>query len=169
MPGTVSLLTQSETIIPKPTSDGGIEHTSARFLPPSKWLSLCASDRIILFPPQFFLLHLISPFLSPENAPSNFHPEDLAKQREELLDFVKGGDPPWAEKCMSPNGLYSREHDGRVVMSANYPGLELEGSGRRGDAERVMLMHYRKGVPRNPEVRWRKDMVKDHDKNKERL
>lgn len=160
---------QSEALIPTPTSDGGIEHTAARFLPPSKWLSMSRAGEIILFPPQFFLLHLLSPFLSPENIPTVLDPGELARQREAVVDFVKSGDPPWGEKCMSPIGLFWKGSDGRAVLGLDKPGPELERSGRRGDPERVVLVEFRKEGPRKVEVAWKKDVFKGEREAKEKL
>ncbi|SLM33904.1 NUDIX hydrolase domain-like [Lasallia pustulata] len=160
---------QSEALIPTPTSDGGIEHTAARFLPPSKWLSMSQAGEIILFPPQFFLLHLLSPFLSPEDVPTVLDPEGLSRQREVVLNFVKSGDPPWGEKCMSPIGLFWKESDGRAVLGLDKPGPELEGSGKRGDAERVVLVDFRKEGPRKVEVAWKKDVFQSEREGKEKL
>lgn len=160
---------QSEALIPTPTSDGGIEHTAARFLPPSKWLSMSRAGEIILFPPQFFLLHLLSPFLSPENIPTVLDPEELSRQREAVVDFVKSGDPPWGEKCISPIGLFWKGSDGRAVLGLDKPGPELEGSGRRGDPESVILVDFRKEGPRKVEVAWKKDVFKGEREAKEKL
>ena len=160
---------QSEALIPTPTSDGGIEHTAARFLPPSKWLSMSRTGEIILFPPQFFLLHLLCPFLAPENVPTVLDPEGLSRQREVVLDFVKSGDPPWGEKCMSPIGLFWKESDGRAVLGLDKPGPELEGSGKKGDAERVVLVDFRKEGPRKVEVAWKKDVFQSEREGKEKL
>jgi hypothetical protein len=49
-----------------PTSDGGIEVTEAQFLPAAEWLRRARSAEIILYPPQFLLLHLVSEFLDQE-------------------------------------------------------------------------------------------------------
>ncbi len=164
-----SLSIKSEAIIPVPTSDGGIEHTAARFLPPSTWLSMARSGEIILFPPQFFLLHLLHPYLSPENVPNIVGPQELARQREALLDFVKTGDPPWGEKCMSPTGVMWKAGDGRAVLALDKPGPELEGSGRRGDPERVVLVKFNKEGPRELEVAWKKDVFNEERRLKGKL
>ncbi|MCJ1394339.1 hypothetical protein MMC18_007217 [Xylographa bjoerkii] len=158
---TNALPTDSEAMIAHPTSDGGIEHTTARFLPPSKWLNMSRAGEIILFPPQFFLLHLLAPFLSPENGSGSTSTEELAQQRRRVMDFVTSGNPPWTEKCMSPTGLMWKRGDGRAVLGLDKPGLELEGSGRRGDEERVVLVEFGKGGPRNVEVAWRNDVFSE--------
>ena len=148
-----------ETIVHKPTSDGGKEHTSARFFPPSKWLSMARAGEIILFPPQFFLLHLLTPFLSPENVPNILDVEQLEQQRTLVKDFVKSGNPNWMEKCISPTALGNKLPDGRVAMSLNHPGMELEGSDRKGDDERVVLVNFKEEGPREVEVAWKKDVL----------
>ena len=155
----------SVVTIPNPTSDGGLEHTAARFLPASEWISMAQSDEIILPPPQYLLLHLLSNFLqSDTNKTSNF-----AQQREELLDFVHSGDPPWTEKCISPRWLMMMQADGRAVFGLDRPGKELEGSGKKGDSERVMLAKFDQGGARNVEVRWKKDMLRDERSVEQKL
>ena len=160
-PSSSSIHIESEAIIHHPTSDGGKEHTSARFLPPSKWLSLAQSGKIILFPPQFFLLHLLTPFLSPEKIPTVLDVEQLDQQRTLVKDFVRSGNPNWMEKCMSPTIVGDRFPDGRVAMGLNHPGPELDGSDRKGDEERVVLVNFKKEGPREVEVAWRKDVLKE--------
>jgi hypothetical protein len=153
-----SIPTDSEAMIANPTSDGGIEHTTARFLPPSKWLEMSRAGEIILYSPQYLLLHLLEPFISPENVPSITDQRELARQREMVLDFVKSGSPPWTDKCISPIALLGKQADGRAALGLDKPGLELEGSGRRGDDERLVLVEFRKEGLRKVEVAWRKDI-----------
>ncbi|TKA66619.1 hypothetical protein B0A49_07611 [Cryomyces minteri] len=141
----------TEAVIPTPTPDGGIEHTAARFLPPSTWLNMANKGEIILFPPQYFLLHLISPFLSPENLPNVIDHDELQRQRQALMEFVKTSSPPWGEKCISPLAVMKRKGDGRAVLGLDRPGLELENSDRKGDSERVVLVNFNKEGPRNVE------------------
>ncbi|MCJ1281015.1 hypothetical protein MMC26_000333 [Xylographa opegraphella] len=164
---TTALFTDSEAMIANPTSDGGIEHTTARFLPPSKWLDMSRAGEISLFPPQFFLLHLLAPFLSPVHGGENPSTDELAQQRRRVVDFVTSGDPPWTEKCMSPTGLMWKKGDGRAVLGLSKPGLELEGSGRRGDEERVVLVEFGKGGPRRVEVAWRADVFREERKEED--
>ncbi|MCJ1251030.1 hypothetical protein MMC30_008261 [Trapelia coarctata] len=156
-----SIPTNSEAMIANPTSDGGIEHTTARFLPPSKWLEMSQVGEIILFEPQYVLLHLLAPLLSPENAPITIDPKELARQRERVLNFVKSGDPPWTEKCISPIQFSGKQEDGRVVIGLHKPGPELEGSRRRGDDERVVLVLFRKDGLRKVGVVWKNDVLKE--------
>ena len=157
----------SEVVIPTPTSDGGKEHTAARFLPPSTWLRLARSGRIIMFPPQFFLLHLLSPFLSPHN-PSKNTPlpshDELQAQRKKLLAFLKTGDPSWGEMCISPTQLAlpggGKRADGRVVLGLDKPGPELKGK-RRGESEHVVLVEFKKEGPRRVDVGLKKNVLKE--------
>ena len=89
-----------------------------------------------------------------------------------LMDFVKSGDPPWTEKCISPQGLLWKQADGRAALGLDKPGLELEGSARRGDSERVVLVEFRKDGPRKVEVAWKKDIMQEERtsrKNKGKL
>ena len=106
-------------------------------------------------------MHLLSPFLVP--SPSPLSTQELQKQRDAALDFLQGdGDGKgvkWADKIMSPVGLLMRKSDGRSVLSLEKPGPELEGSGRAGDVERVVLVRFSKEGPRNVEVRARKEVL----------
>ncbi|KAL8964422.1 MAG: hypothetical protein Q9183_004458 [Haloplaca sp. 2 TL-2023] len=145
-----------------PTSDGGVEHTEAHFLPPAEWLSLAKADKIILFPPQFFLLSLVADFLKVPRADSAQAPrlEILQDQRNKLLDFIRTGDPSWEHKCISPSAL--RKEGKRLMMGLDEPGQELEGTGRRGDAERVIWVQFKgKEGTSGLEVAWRRDAQSD--------
>ena len=155
-----SLSAKSEAMIANPTSDGGVEHTTARFLPPWEWLELSRAGKVILFPPQFFLLHLLAPILCPRPSQTVIDPAELARQRQKVVEFVKTGDPPWTEKCISPIGLLWKQDDGRAVLGLDKPGLELEGSTRKGDPERAVLVDFQKGGPRKVEVVWKKDVFR---------
>lgn len=179
-----------------PTSDGGIEHTAATFATPAEWLRQQVEGRIILFPPQCFLLTLIatvfdavehagaaSPLPSTATATTTSTTSSskqalYAAQRQALLEFVnsrpatteENAHPtaliPWTEKVMSPEPLFTRESDRRLVLGVDKPGLELKGSGRGGDFERVVLVHFKKEGPRNVEVRQRADVLRE-EKEKE--
>lgn len=134
-----------------PTPDGGVEHTAAAFLYPSEWLAQSLKGEIVLFPPQFFLLSLLADFLDPLPPPSagggvgeidnsnQAASQLLQQQRDRLMDFVtKDGDPPWGEKCISPNTLKFNWKGGSMIMGLANPGPELEGTGRVGDRERMI-------------------------------
>lgn len=146
-----------------PTSDGGIEHTTAAFRPVSEWLSRYKANEIILFPPQFFLLSVLAPFLDPVPEPRDF--DALNAQRSGLVDFWRlqeDGEPSWPDKCISP---YPTWKDGkRVVMALDKAGPEVEGTDRRGDGKRVITWVLRDGRPQSLEVRWREDVIKERQR-----
>ncbi|KAK3070271.1 hypothetical protein LTR53_010742 [Teratosphaeriaceae sp. CCFEE 6253] len=164
---------EAEVRIPVPTTDGGLEHTTARFLPASVWLRLAQEGRIILFPPQFFLLHQVAQHFDNLPSPTAYGSlsrepiprEELEARRKTLEDFVKTGDPPWTEKCISPTvqpprGGKMRE-DGRVVLGLNRPGPELEAAktGRKGVAEQCVLVEFKKEGPRKLAVISREEVM----------
>ncbi|KAE8349333.1 hypothetical protein BDV28DRAFT_141471 [Aspergillus coremiiformis] len=149
--------------IPVPTSDGGIEITEARFLPASEWLRMAGSGDVLLFPPQYLLLHLVSQFLDQEPRVAN-SVDELRKQRTELVDFVHSGSPSWTEKCICPKMLKVSSDD-RAVLGLDHPGPELKGTDRQGEPDRVVLVKFTKGAARQVEVRWKKDVFSE-DKNR---
>ncbi|QIW99523.1 hypothetical protein AMS68_005041 [Peltaster fructicola] len=165
-----------EVSIPVPTTDGGIEHTNARFLPASVWLRLAQEGRIILFPPQFFLLHQVAQFLDNLRSPTAYSSvsrdtvprEELESRRKRLLQFVRGGDPPWTEKCISPNVTPTRDgsfrDDGRVALGLNWPGLELKDSSRKGVSDQCVLVEFKREGPRRLEVVSRDEALKPSSK-----
>ncbi|GME22611.1 hypothetical protein GTA08_BOTSDO11716 [Neofusicoccum parvum] len=159
---------EEEAVIPAPTSDGGIEHTAARFLPPAAWTRLARDGEIILFPPQFFLLHLVSQHLAPAAADGSPLPtEALQRQRDSLLEFVREGG--WGDKVISPSMSARRKSDGRIVLGLDKPGPELEGSGREGVRDYVVLVDFRKEGPRRVEVRLRDEVLAEERAQKEKL
>jgi hypothetical protein len=86
-PPTNDLLQASQTIIPTPTHDGGLEHTAATFDDARAWLAKARAGEIILFPPQFYLLHVVSDFLQPLSTPTAAEPttpEGQAQQQHAL-------------------------------------------------------------------------------------
>jgi hypothetical protein len=153
----------SEVVIPVPTSDGGVEHTAALFASCKEWLEQATRNDIILFPPQYYLMDLLAPFLRLSSIPLST--EELQAQRDAVLEFLKGdGDGKgvkWADKVMSPVGLLMRKSDGRSVLGLDKPGPELKESGRRGDEKRVVLVKFSMEGPRNVEVRLRKDILEE--------
>jgi len=164
LPLTHPKTTSSEAVIPVPTSDGGVEHTTALFASCNQWLEQATRNDIILFPPQYYLMHLLAPFLDASSlAPLSI--EDLQRQRDAVLEFLEtdgdGKGVKWADKVMSPVVLLMRKSDGRSVLALDKPGLELKGSGRRGDEKRVVLVKFSKEGPRNVEVRLKKDILKE--------
>lgn len=180
---------EDELVIPNPTHDGGIEHTAARFLPPNKWISLARQNRIILFPPQFFLTLLLAPYLSASvTSPSSPVPgtAELALEREKLLDFLAkprsyAGRPEvsFAEACISPVVLGKGEYGDRAqdgvggvvdkhtaVLVLDRPGREVEaqsaggGAGeRKGLREWVVTTKFKGEGPRDVDVRRREEVL----------
>ncbi|KAF2875870.1 hypothetical protein BDV95DRAFT_603272 [Massariosphaeria phaeospora] len=151
-------------VIPHPTHDGGIEHTAARFLPAHSWLALARQNRIILFPPQFFLLHILSPYLSPRvTSPSSPPPSlsALQTERSRLLAFLaerSGAEPSFAEACVSPVVLgKGRDGSRTTVLGLASPGVEV-GTGRSGFAEWVVMARFTGEGPRDVEVRRRAEV-----------
>lgn len=152
----------TEAEIPVPTSDGGLEHTAALFASCQQWLEQAMRNEIILFPPQFYLMSLLAPFLDVSSS-RTLSTAELQKQRDAVMAFLDGdGDGKgvrWADKVMSPTGLLMRKSDGRSVVALDKPGPELRDSGRRGDEKRVVLVKFGRDGPRNVEVRLRKDVL----------
>jgi len=155
----LSLVSKKEAVIPIPTSDGGLEHTTALFAPLSTWLKQARQNEIILFPPQYYLMHLLAPFLKGGNEST------LQEQRDQVISFLNsendGSGVKWADKVISPIFLAKRKADGRSVLGLDKPGPELENSGRGGDKDRVVLVGFSKDGPRNVEVRSRKEVLEE--------
>lgn len=174
--------TAPEIVIPNPTHDGGIEHTAARFLPPHKWISFARQNRIILFPPQFFLTLLLAPYLAPTiTSPTSPIPSiaELQAERDALKEYL--GTPreyqgveevSFREACISPvvlgQGQYGeRGQDGigkgvgrdTAVLALDYPGKEVEGSGRKGLRKWVVTTKFKSDGPRDVNVRSRADIL----------
>ncbi|KAI2469511.1 hypothetical protein F4781DRAFT_393763 [Annulohypoxylon bovei var. microspora] len=165
---------RSEAMVPTP--DGGVEITAARFEDASTWLEKQRKGEIVLFPPQYFLLHLLAQFLvgPPPGSPS---PSELAEhyrsQREKLRGFLAtvptASEPraakhptaqiPWGDKVMSPTALGIRKSDRRSILGLDKPGPELKGTDRGGDWERVVLVKFAKGAAREVEVKSREEVL----------
>ncbi|KAL7620762.1 hypothetical protein AAE478_009760 [Parahypoxylon ruwenzoriense] len=165
---------RSEAMVPTP--DGGIEITAARFEKASTWLEKQRKGEIILFPPQCFLLHMLSQFLVGPPAGSLSSPavmEHYRLQREKLRGFLATvptashpkaaahptAQVPWADKAISPTALGIRQSDRRVILGLDKPGPELKGTDRGGDWERVVLVKFAKGVARDVEIRGREEVL----------
>ena len=85
----------------------------------------------------------------------------MEKQRNSVLKLVETESPPFREKCISPYRMLIREADGRSVLALDNPGPELEGSKRRGDSKRVILVNFTKAGPRDLDVRWKDDLLRE--------
>ncbi|KAI9760120.1 MAG: hypothetical protein M4579_001840 [Chaenotheca gracillima] len=148
-----------------PTPDNGIEHTAASFLPASEWLSLADSGEIILFPPQYYLLSLIAPFLSSKSPVS---PEVRKQQRDAVVAMVSKGDPPLGDRCISPISIGLL--DQKSVLGLEKPGREVEQKDdasdnshrkRVGVTEHVVLVEFdpKTKSPRKVEIKDRKEIL----------
>lgn len=137
-----------------PTSDGGIEHTIAEFADADEWLRRATRNEIILFPPQFYLLHALAPFLASPRPRAETSLVELQEQRERLLAFIQQkshGSSNWAEMVICPT-LLRMSADGRSVLALDKTGLQPEEPRRRGDPDMVILLDFRPEGPRNIEI-----------------
>lgn len=170
---------KEEVILQVPTHDGGLEHTAATFDTVSAWLDKARIGSIILFPPQLYLLTLLSQFLNgdpPASSSADEKARHYSDQRSAIVEFLsrtptspaalKEGKRhpsafiPWAEKVMSPTALFVLPGDGRLVLGLDKPGPELANSGRGGDPDRVVLVDFKKEGPRRVEVRTREEVLR---------
>ncbi|KAI1496863.1 hypothetical protein F5X99DRAFT_421787 [Biscogniauxia marginata] len=194
---TLAAAQRAEAITPTP--DGGAEITAARFDDAGAWLARQrqkqtgdgSGDAVVMFPPQCFLLHLLSQFLT--GPPSSGVGDDESAavphyraQRERLRGFLAAvptatvagsraarhytASIPWAEKVISPVTLGVRRHgDGRVILGLDKPGLgELVDSRRGGDWERVVLVRWIRGQARDIEIRDREEVLAEQREAEER-
>lgn len=172
-----------------PTSDGGIEHTAATFAPAAEWLAQQRRGEIFLFPPQCFLLTMVARVFASVPTDAGYEAQRAAllqfvqsgTQVSSSSSSSGGGGGfassssssssikrsqataaiPWTDKVMSPEVLFRRESDGRLVLGVDKPGFELKGSGRGGDFERVVLVNFTKEGPRDVEVRDREEIMNE--------
>jgi len=177
----ITIPTDTSPII-VPTPDGGIEHTSATFATPSTWLSLHHARKISMFPPQYFLLTLLSRFF-PRAAEAGTPSRSVVdRERRDLLEFIGrvpatfGGERelghptsaiPWAEKIISPRVLKARG-DGYLVLGLDRTGAEVEAIGdgkvRGGVADAVVVVNLKaKGGPWNLGVFGKDEAMKEEN------
>ncbi|KAL9115672.1 MAG: hypothetical protein Q9227_000040 [Pyrenula ochraceoflavens] len=134
-----------------PSADGGAEIQEAEFAPAGEWMQRAREGKIILYPPQFLLLHILAEYL--DNTAISARHLNLA--RRQLTKFAGLFGP----KIISPVGIMFNKSDGRAVLGLDKPGPELAGTPHFGDLERVVLAKFEKGVPRDVEVRWREEVL----------
>ncbi|KAI0204664.1 hypothetical protein F4808DRAFT_352160 [Astrocystis sublimbata] len=158
-----------------PTPDDGFEITSAEFDDVVTWLKKEARGEVMLFPPQYFLLYVLSTYLRGAPADGDLDSEEMRShyegQREELLTFYKTTPTtmrrlphrtaliPWAQKVICPQIIESFEKEGvgRVwKLALEHPGPELKTTDRGGD-ERVMMIRFTPEGPRDLEVLFQSD------------
>ena len=143
--GESTLADQGDYFIPR--SDGGKEHNSATFKYAEEWTELAQNNKILMFPPQFYLISLLAPFLRKPEKPLST--AELQKQRDQVIEFLEnlpadGEDQvPWAKKIISPTtGKMSK--DGRAILLLDTSGPEMDNV-KRGDTSRFVLMSVAKG------------------------
>ncbi|KAL5606631.1 hypothetical protein BROUX41_003028 [Berkeleyomyces rouxiae] len=161
------LLTSVDEAHDIPTSDGGLEHTEVRFDDSSSWLETASSGKIMLFPPQVYLLSHVATYLpGVKGINSASKAKALQEQRDNLVAFLQrpqDGDDvcartSWAEKVISPTAA-GKCADGRIIMTLEHPGPELKAAGRHGDRERVVIGKFTKDGVSAVEVRMRNDVA----------
>jgi hypothetical protein len=168
-------LAAAESAAVIPTPDGG-EVTASAFDDAGTWLARQLRSEVILFPPQAFLLTLVSQFCGGSSSGSGSSSTDnYQAQRDALLGFLRttptttnpraarhaASAIPWADKVISPVVTQLRGGDCRAVLSLERPGPELAGSGRGGDWERVVLVRFVKGSATDVEVRGREEVFEE--------
>ncbi|KAI5851689.1 hypothetical protein DFP73DRAFT_571622 [Morchella snyderi] len=123
-----------------PTSDGGIEVLSTRFLAPQAALAAARRDELVFFPPQFYLLSRLVAYLDGGGEAVGVEDHVAGVRRRRLLRFARAG---FGEMVMEPAAL-RRLADGRVVM----------GLGERGDREWAVVIEVAggRGEPRGLEM-----------------
>jgi len=166
-------LVGTERAVVRPTSDGGKEITSATFADAADWLSRAQQGDIILFPPQFYLLTLLSELFSEATKGGEPEANVFQRQRVALREFVNrprrgqatathpadlSRQVPWTEKVLSPKPVGFLD-DGRVILALDAPGPELKDTGRGGDYDRVVVLEFENGIPRHLEVMKRPEAV----------
>lgn len=127
-----------------PTGDGGIEILSTRFMAPHVALDAAKRQEIVLFPPQFYLISALLPFLEQSTGLE----DHVAKlRRRKLVRFAEG---EFGQMTVEPHVL-KKLSDGRVVM----------GLGPNGDQENVVIAQVaKKGEPRGLELLKKHDVAK---------
>jgi hypothetical protein len=176
----VTAATQAEAVLPTPD---GTEITTSVFEDASTWLARQERGEVILFPPQAFLLTLVSQFCTGPAASALIGDDSIAhyqSQRQALLSFLHKtptathpkalkqatSNISWADKVISPVATLVLP-DGRAVLSLEKPGPELKGSERGGDWERVVLVRFVKGTATEVEIRSREDVFEEERRRKE--
>lgn len=138
----------------------------------SAWLERARSGEIILFPPQFLLLYLISEVLDRGFVDGVAESDDVVvSKRDELRKVIeqggtgggkKGGQwPAWRDKFISPIGLQFGRDDKRQVLGLDKPGPELKDSQLVGEWEHVVLVKFAKEGPRQVEVGFRDQILSE--------
>lgn len=139
-----------------------VETMSPEWKTASEWIRQANSGEIVLFPPQYILLYLISTFLEKPGDPAESRDvpeEDCQARREALKKFMYEDKTPvpWTDKFISPIPGPAKWIDGRQILALDKQGPELKNSGLKGDTSRFVLVAFSKEGPRKVEVIDRKD------------
>lgn len=127
-----------------PTDDGGIEILSTRFITPNAALEAAKKAEIVFFPPQFYLISKLLPFLG-ESTGLEDHVAKLG--RKQLVRFAEG---EFGQMTIEPHPL-KKLSDGRMIM----------GLGPNGDQESVVVIQLaKKGEPRGLDLLKMSDVAK---------
>ncbi|KAI9731529.1 MAG: hypothetical protein M1834_004649 [Cirrosporium novae-zelandiae] len=178
-------LVSASTIPPKHTEilstnpfNGGTKITSLEFASPSTWLERANAGEIILPPPEYYLLHLLSQFLTPHPTEAE-QPllQKYEKDRAALMGFITSGTPPFGNRAICPQKLNSKEsadNNNKIILALDNkpePGTEMwkRGNGEveeteTGDPDRFIIADFtdlETDGPRGLEVVWREEFLKE--------
>ena len=165
------------------------EVISSVFAKPSEWSRKAQQNEIILFPPQFILLHLLKQHLEDfvdTSSPSS-KKTHMKAQRDNFLRYINkepdpflpdtfsavvGSMPIWKFKYISPRNLKTVDSLHRppnsaelvpckkAVLGLDWAGQELQArEGRLGDTEHVILTNFTPQGPRDLELAKRSDFM----------
>lgn len=115
-----------------PTPDGGQEVVAARFMHPTAVLDECRARRIILMPPQLYLVSALASLLI-----GNLN---VPEQREGVAAVAKG---PFGRMSIHPRTLHGAAPAGWTVST--WPGDESRG-GPKGRLHRAFVKFGKRGV-----------------------
>ncbi|KLT45203.1 hypothetical protein CC85DRAFT_282693 [Cutaneotrichosporon oleaginosum] len=142
-----------------PEHDGGLEHTQAELAPPTEWTARALRGDVIMYEPQAYILAVLGQFLT--------GPGDYAAQRAALSSWLwrmptgktdhYTAQIPWADKVFCPVHVGTTA-SGKEILAMEPAGPELEGQGRGGDHDRVVLVNDWVQSSRHIEVRMRDEV-----------
>lgn len=139
-----------------------VETMSPEWKTPAEWIAQADAGKIILFPPQYILLYIISQFLDKPGDPAESRdiPEEERSARREALHHFMTTDKspvPWTEKVISPIPGPAKWKDGRQILALDKQGPELKDAELKGDTSRFVLVKFSKEGPREVSVIDRKE------------
>lgn len=123
-----------------PTHDGGQEVVEARFVHPTKALKEFYTERITLFPPQFYLLTTLSDIL--------VGGQNTREQRDRIRVLSNGA---FGRMAINPRPIHDKEADAEGFRVIAYEGDEANG-GLPGRRHRCRLKFGQGGVSCSAEV-----------------